>query len=83
MIETWGQDSRVMKRQPGFISAQLHRGIGGANVFVNYAVWESLDAFRAAHANPEFKAAIAKTPASGVTRPVLLQKMAIPGICVA
>lgn len=82
MLATWRTDSAIMKRQPGFISAQLHRGVGGANVFVNYAVWESLDAFRSAFANPEFRAAIANSPASAVARPVLLKKMAVPGICV-
>lgn len=83
MLQNWAEDSSVMKRQPGYISAQLHRGIGGANVFVNYAVWESMDAFRAAYANPDFQAAIAKSPESAVARPILLQKMAVPGVCIA
>lgn len=83
VLENWREDSAVMKRQPGFISAQLHRGIGGANVFVNYAVWESIDAFRAAFANPDFQAAIAKSPASSVARPVILKKIAVPDVCVA
>jgi hypothetical protein len=29
------------KRQQGFVSAQLHKGVGKSSVFVNYAVWES------------------------------------------
>jgi heme-degrading monooxygenase HmoA len=42
-LKQWAADSAIMKRQPGFISAQLHRGIAGSCVFLNYAVWESID----------------------------------------
>jgi len=34
----WADDAAFFKRQPGFISAQLHRGIGESSVFLNYAV---------------------------------------------
>ena len=40
-LKAWADDAAYFKSQPGFISAQLHRGIGGSGVFVNYAVWES------------------------------------------
>lgn len=83
LVKNWERDAKVMKRLPGFISTQLHRGTAGSTVFVNYAVWESLDSFRAAFGNAEFQAAIAQYPASAVTRPVLLQTMAVPGVCVA
>src|ERR671929_1660901 len=36
--EAWASDAAFMKRQPGFISTQLHRGIAGSSVFVNGAV---------------------------------------------
>src|SRR5579859_6720247 len=39
-LKAWAADAAVMKRQPGFISTQLHKGVGGSRVFVNYAVWE-------------------------------------------
>src|SRR4051812_43984613 len=29
LVEAWTNDAAVMKRQPGFISTQLHRGIAG------------------------------------------------------
>ncbi|HEU0200815.1 MAG TPA: antibiotic biosynthesis monooxygenase [Burkholderiaceae bacterium] len=41
-----------MKRQPGNISTQLHRGVAGSCVFLNYAAWESVDHFRAAFTHP-------------------------------
>jgi len=43
-------------RQPGFISTQLHRGIAGNSVCINYAVWESTEHFKRAFTNPEFQA---------------------------
>jgi heme-degrading monooxygenase HmoA len=82
-LEAWAADAAVMKRQPGFISTQLHRGIGGSTVFINYAVWESTDAFKRAFMNPEFQAKMKAYPASAVASPHLFTKMAVPGICVA
>ncbi|ASD79979.1 antibiotic biosynthesis monooxygenase [Burkholderia gladioli pv. gladioli] len=83
MLDTWQRDSAVMRGQPGFISAQLHQGISGSGVFANYAVWESIEHFKQACANPEFQAAIAGTPASAVARPHVFKKIAVPGVCVA
>jgi quinol monooxygenase YgiN len=40
-LKAWEKDATYYKSQPGFISAQLHRGIGGSGVFVIYAVGES------------------------------------------
>jgi heme-degrading monooxygenase HmoA len=54
--EAWASDAAFMKQQPGFISTQLHRGIGGSSVFVNYAIWETVDDFKRAFTNPEFQA---------------------------
>lgn len=31
--------SEMFKKQPGFISAQLHRGIAGSITFFNYVGW--------------------------------------------
>ena len=55
-LKVWQDDADFMKRQPGFISTQLHRGIAGSGIFLNYAVWESAAHFRSAFANPEFRA---------------------------
>jgi hypothetical protein len=30
---------KLLNRNPGFIFAQLHRGIAGSTTFVNYIVW--------------------------------------------
>ncbi len=81
VMESWAKDAAIMKRQPGFIWTQLHRGIGESSTFMNYAVWESVAAFRAAFENPEFQRQVASYPKSAVSRPHLFRKLAVPGIC--
>jgi hypothetical protein len=51
-------------------------------VFVNHAVWESVQAFRDAFGDPQFQATFARYPDSTVASPHLFQKVAVPGICV-
>jgi heme-degrading monooxygenase HmoA len=82
-LDAWQSDSEFMKRQPGFISAQLHRAIGESPTYLNYAVWESTAHFRVAFAHPEFRASLSAYPSSAVASPHLFQKVAVPGICVA
>ena len=51
-LKTWQDDAAFMKRQPGFISTQLHRALGESPTYLNYAVWESTAHFRAAFGQP-------------------------------
>jgi heme-degrading monooxygenase HmoA len=81
-LRAWTASAAIMKRQPGFISAQLHRGIGGSSVFLNYAVWESTEHFKKASNNHEFQSSLEELPASVVASPHLFKKVAVPGICV-
>jgi heme-degrading monooxygenase HmoA len=81
-LSAWTADAAVMKRQPGFISTQLHRGIAGSSVFVNCAVWESTQDFTRAFANPEFQSRLKDYPSSAVASPHLFRRVAVPGICV-
>ncbi len=83
LLDAWADDAAWMKQQPGYISTQLHRGIGGSATFVNVAVWESAGALGRAFRSPEFQARIAHYPDSTVTTPHLFTKVAVPGICVA
>lgn len=83
LLAAWEADAGIMKRQPGFISTQLHRGIAGSGTFLNYAVWDSVAAFRAAFSNPEFRAGLARYPEGTTTSPHLFRRVAVPGICVA
>ncbi|MDI6028773.1 antibiotic biosynthesis monooxygenase [Corticibacterium sp. UT-5YL-CI-8] len=82
-LEAWADDAEFMKRQPGFISTQLHRAIGNSPTYLNYAVWDSTETFRAAFTHPEFIAKLAAYPSSAVASPHLFQKVAVAGICTA
>jgi heme-degrading monooxygenase HmoA len=80
LVEAWTRDATFLKSKPGFVSARLHRGIEGSTTFLNYAVWESVDSFRAAFSDPGFQAAFARYPESTVASPHLFRRIAIPGI---
>lgn len=82
-LEVWQDDAAFMKRQPGFISTQLHRAIGDSVAYLNYAVWETNTDFRAAFEHPEFRAKLSRYPSSSVARPHIFQKVAVAGICTA
>ena len=82
-VDAWQADAAFMKRQPGFISTQMHRAVGESPAYLNYAVWESTADFRAAFSHPEFRAKLSAYPSSAVASPHLFQKVAVPGICVA
>jgi heme-degrading monooxygenase HmoA len=83
LVKAWEHDANWMKRQPGYISTQLHRGIAGSSVFLNYAVWESVGHFRAAFSHPDFQNALAAYPSSAVARPHLFQRVAVANLCTA
>lgn len=82
-LEVWKDDADFMKRQPGFISTQLHRAVGESPTYLNYAVWESMADFRAAFTHPDFVAKLSAYPSSAVAIPHLFQKAAVRGVCLA
>jgi len=83
LLKAWENDANWMKRQPGFISTQLHRAIGESCVFLNYAVWESVEHFRKAFTHPDFQNSLGAYPCSAIASPHLFQKLSIPNLCVA
>jgi len=82
LIAAWTADANWMKKQPGYISTQLHRGIAGSTVFLNYAIWESVAHFRAAFSHPDFKRALEQYPSSAVASPHLFERLTVPNLCV-
>jgi quinol monooxygenase YgiN len=82
LLKAWADDAAYFKSQPGFISAQLHRGIGGSGVFVNYAVWESSTQLKKTLNNTDVETMLSDYPASTVVSPHIFKKVAVPGICV-
>jgi heme-degrading monooxygenase HmoA len=81
-LKAWEKDATYFKSQPGFISAQLHKGIGASGTFINYTVWESTAQFRKAVHKPDFQTWLSNYPASTIVSPHIFKKVAVPGICV-
>jgi len=78
LLKAWENDANWMKQQPGYISTQLHRGIAGSTVFLNYAIWESVAHFRAAFNHPDFQSALEQYPSSAVASPHLFSRLTVP-----
>ena len=83
LIAAWSADAAIMKRQPGYISTQLHRGIAGSGAFLNYAVWESVDLYKKAQSDSDFKAHRVPYPESVSISPHLFRPVAVPNVCLA
>jgi heme-degrading monooxygenase HmoA len=81
-LKVFADTTNIFKQQPGFISAQLHRGIGSSNTFFNYVVWESAKHFKQAFNRSEFRSSIADVLPNTTMSPHLFKKIAVPGICV-
>ncbi|WP_440534481.1 antibiotic biosynthesis monooxygenase family protein [Variovorax sp. YR566] len=82
-MSAWKDDADYFRTHSGLLSAQLHRGISGSCTFLNYAVWESLEAFREAFSNPVFQQKLANYPSSAIASPHVFQKLAVKGVCAA
>lgn len=82
LLKAWENDANWMKRQPGYISTQLHQAIGGSTLFLNYAVWESVAQFRAAFNHPDFKSSLEQYPSSAMASPHLFRRLTVPNLCV-
>lgn len=78
-LKVWTKDAGILKQQLGFISAQLHRGIAGSCMFINYAVWESTDSYKQAFENPDLSN-LSDFLAISVS-PHLFKKVSVPDIC--
>ena len=56
-LEHWEAAAEFLRRQPGYISTNLHEAIapGAKYHFINVAQWGSPEAFQAAVTSPEFQ----------------------------
>jgi heme-degrading monooxygenase HmoA len=81
-LKVFEDTTKMFKQQPGFISAQLHRGIGSSNTFFNYVIWESPGHFKDAFNRPEFRSSMADVLPNTTMSPHLFKKVAVPGVCV-
>ena len=81
-LKAFAEITKMFMQQPGFISAQLHRGIGGSGTFFNYGVWESAVDFNRAFNRRELRSSIADVLPNTAMSPHLFKKVAVRGICV-
>ena len=81
VVKAWEADASWLKKQPGYISTQLHRAIEPSTMFFNYAVWESMAHFRAAFTHPEFQATLAAYPDGTTASPHLFKRVAVANLC--
>jgi quinol monooxygenase YgiN len=81
-LKAFTEITKMLKQQPGFISAQLHRGIGDSSIFFNYGVWESAEHFKRAFNRPKYRSSIADVLPNTTMSPHLFKKVTVPGICV-
>jgi heme-degrading monooxygenase HmoA len=67
-LQRWRAVAAYMQKQPGFVSARLHKGLEGSTWF-NYAEWRSTEDFQKATQSDEFRKLTRDFPGEG--RPVL------------
>jgi heme-degrading monooxygenase HmoA len=77
LVEHWQQATEeVIRHLPGFISANVHRSRDGTKV-INYAQWESQDAFDAMRHNPEAAAHLRTLGQIGTPAPVVCEVVSV------
>lgn len=83
VVKAWEADATWLKKQPGYISTQLHQAVEPSTMFFNYAVWESMAHFRAAFTHPEFQATLAAYPDGTTAAPHMFKRVAVANLCTA
>lgn len=73
LVELWQRATdEVLRHLPGFVSANVHRSFDGTKV-VNYAQWQSREAFQAMLGNPEARPWLEQLAQVGTPAPVLCE----------
>jgi hypothetical protein len=78
-LKAWEAGAAYFKSQPGLISAQLHKGIGGSGTFINYAIRESTAQLRKAVNNTNLQTRLSNYPASTIISPHIFKKVVVLG----
>lgn len=77
LVELWQRATDdVMRHLPGFVSANVHRSLDGTKV-VNYAQWESQDAFAAMLQHPDARPYLTELSEIGTPAPVLCEVVSV------
>jgi len=72
-LADWEAAAEFLRKQPGYISTNLHEAIapGARFHFINVARWESPEAFQAAVSSPEFQKLVESTVENSPHYPAL------------
>jgi len=77
LVELWQRATDgVMRHLPGFISANVHRSLDGTKV-VDYAQWESQEAFNQMLQNPFASPWVRELAELGTPAPVLCEVLSV------
>ncbi|MGH8909154.1 MAG: antibiotic biosynthesis monooxygenase family protein [Egibacteraceae bacterium] len=76
LLKILQEATELISRLPGFISANLHRGLDGAKV-ANYAQWESRTAFEAFLADPATEPHFARIRAIALAAPATYEVVSV------
>jgi heme-degrading monooxygenase HmoA len=77
LVELWQTATDdVMRRRPGFISASIHRSLDGTKV-INYAQWQSREAFTAMFQDPEASEHLRRLAEVGTPNPMLCEVVSV------
>ena len=77
LITLWQQATDdIIRHLPGFISANIHASPDGTKV-INYAQWESPEAFNAMRENPQTSALLRELAQIGTPAPVLCNVISV------
>ncbi|WP_063005813.1 antibiotic biosynthesis monooxygenase family protein [Nocardia salmonicida] len=79
-LELWAEDAKYMLSH-GCVSGQLHKGTEGSTSYLNYAVWESVEALARAFRSEQFQSLLHRYPSSVSASPHVFTKFAVPGVC--
>ena len=80
-LAAWKNHGLCMKQFTGYLGEQLHKGLGGSDVYINYSTWESVALFTAAFGTAQSQACLAAYPDEAVLTGQLLTKVAVEGVC--
>ena len=77
LVELWQYATEeAIRHQSGFVSASIHRSLDGTKV-INYAQWESREAFAGMFGNPRASAHLARLAEIGTPDPVLCEVVSV------
>jgi len=77
LIELWQRATdEIIRNLPGFVSANIHRSLDGTKV-INYAQWESQEAFAAMLQNPAANPHLKELAEIGTAAPALCEVVSV------